>query len=89
MAYDTKLADRVRRAAGRRAITEKKMFGGVAFPPLRPHFRGGRQDVVSHLLARALRAPAEGGSVERGDALVIFERHFEVHDRIHVHTSSG
>jgi TfoX/Sxy family transcriptional regulator of competence genes len=32
MAYDTKLVDRVRRAvAGKRRITEKKMFGGVAF----------------------------------------------------------
>jgi len=32
MGYDTKLADRVRRAvAGKRRITEKKMFGGVAF----------------------------------------------------------
>jgi hypothetical protein len=32
MAYDTKLADRVRRAvAGKRGISEKKMFGGVAF----------------------------------------------------------
>ena len=32
MAYDEKLADRVRGAlAGRRRITEKKMFGGIAF----------------------------------------------------------
>jgi TfoX/Sxy family transcriptional regulator of competence genes len=32
MAYDSKLANRVRRAAnGKRAISEKKMFGGVAF----------------------------------------------------------
>lgn len=32
MAYDAKLADRVRRAvAGRRRIAEKKMFGGLAF----------------------------------------------------------
>lgn len=32
MAYDAKLADKVRRAvAGKRAVTEKKMFGGVAF----------------------------------------------------------
>jgi TfoX/Sxy family transcriptional regulator of competence genes len=32
MAYDTKLAERVRRAAStRRGVTEKAMFGGVAF----------------------------------------------------------
>jgi TfoX/Sxy family transcriptional regulator of competence genes len=32
MAYDEKLADRVRRAVARRErITEKKMFGGLAF----------------------------------------------------------
>jgi hypothetical protein len=32
MAYDEKLAERVRRAmAGRRRITERKMFGGLAF----------------------------------------------------------
>jgi TfoX/Sxy family transcriptional regulator of competence genes len=32
MAYDTKLADRIRRvAAGNGGISEKKMFGGVAF----------------------------------------------------------
>src|SRR5262245_43274421 len=32
MAYDEKLADRVRRALGPRAdVTERKMFGGVAF----------------------------------------------------------
>lgn len=32
MAYDEKLAQRVRdQLAGRRAVTEKKMFGGVAF----------------------------------------------------------
>ena len=32
MAYDEKLAARVRRAlAGRRSVEEKKMFGGVAF----------------------------------------------------------
>ncbi len=32
MAYDQKLADRVRRALGRRkALTERKMFGGLAF----------------------------------------------------------
>lgn len=32
MAYDEKLADRVRRALGPRPdVTEKKMFGGVAF----------------------------------------------------------
>jgi TfoX/Sxy family transcriptional regulator of competence genes len=32
MAYDEKLAGRIRRALGKRAgITEKKMFGGVAF----------------------------------------------------------
>lgn len=32
MAYDEKLADRVRRALGPRAdVTEKKMFGGLAF----------------------------------------------------------
>ena len=32
MAYDEKLADRVRNAlAGRKRITEKKMFGGLAF----------------------------------------------------------
>src|SRR5215831_13137952 len=32
MAYDEKLADRIRRALGPRAdVTEKKMFGGVAF----------------------------------------------------------
>src|SRR5262245_37193377 len=32
MAYDEKLADRIREALGRRpSVTEKKMFGGVAF----------------------------------------------------------
>jgi TfoX/Sxy family transcriptional regulator of competence genes len=32
MAYDEKLADRVRRAVGPRPdVTEKKMFGGIAF----------------------------------------------------------
>jgi hypothetical protein len=33
MAYDEALADRVRRALGRRrdGVTEKKMFGGIAF----------------------------------------------------------
>lgn len=32
MAYDEKLADRIRRAVGPRAdVTEKKMFGGIAF----------------------------------------------------------
>ena len=32
MAYDEKLADRIRRALGRRAgLTERKMFGGLAF----------------------------------------------------------
>ena len=32
MAYDEKLAERIRRAVGPRAdVTEKKMFGGVAF----------------------------------------------------------
>lgn len=32
MAYDERLAQRIREAlAGKRAITEKKMFGGVAF----------------------------------------------------------
>jgi TfoX/Sxy family transcriptional regulator of competence genes len=32
MAYDEQIADRVRRALGSRAgVTEKKMFGGVAF----------------------------------------------------------
>ena len=32
MAYDEKLADRIRRAIGPRAdVTEKKMFGGLAF----------------------------------------------------------
>ena len=32
MAYDEKLADRIRKAlATRKAITEKKMFGGIAF----------------------------------------------------------
>lgn len=32
MAYDEKLADRIRRALGPRPdVTEKKMFGGVAF----------------------------------------------------------
>jgi TfoX/Sxy family transcriptional regulator of competence genes len=32
MPYDPKLADRVRRAVARkRSITEKKMFGGIAF----------------------------------------------------------
>jgi len=32
MAFDEKLADRVRRAlAGQRGLVEKKMFGGVAF----------------------------------------------------------
>jgi TfoX/Sxy family transcriptional regulator of competence genes len=32
MAYDTALADRIRRAIGRRDdVTEKKMFGGLAF----------------------------------------------------------
>jgi hypothetical protein len=32
MAYDEKLADRIRQAVGPRAeVTEKKMFGGIAF----------------------------------------------------------
>ena len=32
MAYDEKLADRIRQAVGRRAgVTEKQMFGGIAF----------------------------------------------------------
>jgi hypothetical protein len=32
MAYDERLADRVRRAlARRRGVTERKMFGGIAF----------------------------------------------------------
>ena len=32
MAYDEKLADRIRQAVGPRAdVTEKKMFGGLAF----------------------------------------------------------
>jgi hypothetical protein len=32
MAYDTSLADRVRRAvADKRGIAEKRMFGGIAF----------------------------------------------------------
>ncbi|MDP2674691.1 MAG: TfoX/Sxy family protein [Dehalococcoidia bacterium] len=32
MAYDEELAERVRRAlAGRKGISEKKMFGGIAF----------------------------------------------------------
>lgn len=32
MAYDEKLADRIRQALGRRAgLTERKMFGGLAF----------------------------------------------------------
>ena len=32
MAYDERLAQRVRNAlAGKRAVTEKKMFGGIAF----------------------------------------------------------
>ena len=37
MAYDTKLAERVRRSVvGKRGMTEKAMFGGLAF------LRGGR-----------------------------------------------
>jgi TfoX/Sxy family transcriptional regulator of competence genes len=32
MAYDSKLAERIRAiAAGRRGVTEKEMFGGIAF----------------------------------------------------------
>ena len=32
MPYDAKLADRIRRVvAGKRGVTEKKMFGGIAF----------------------------------------------------------
>jgi len=32
MAYDEKLADRIRKAlAGRQGLTERKMFGGIAF----------------------------------------------------------
>ncbi len=32
MAYDEKLADRIRRVLGKRiALTERKMFGGIAF----------------------------------------------------------
>lgn len=32
MAYDERLADRIRKVLGRRkALTEKKMFGGIAF----------------------------------------------------------
>lgn len=32
MAYDEKLADRIRKAlAGRKGLTERKMFGGIAF----------------------------------------------------------
>lgn len=32
MAYDERLADRIREAlTGRKAVTEKKMFGGIAF----------------------------------------------------------
>jgi len=42
MAYDETLADRIRRAVGPRAdVTEKKMFGGLAFPSL-------RADVLRH-----------------------------------------
>ena len=32
MAYDEELAERIRRAlAGRQGVSEKKMFGGIAF----------------------------------------------------------
>ena len=32
MAFDTKLADRIRQQLGKRnGLTEKKMFGGIAF----------------------------------------------------------
>jgi len=45
MAYDEALAERVRRAVGRRdAVTEKKMFGGIAFLLDRKTFCGVVKD---------------------------------------------
>ncbi|MBI3127033.1 MAG: TfoX/Sxy family protein [Candidatus Tectomicrobia bacterium] len=63
MAYDEKLAARVRRAlAGRRGIEEKKMFGGLTFM-LRGHMCCGvlKDDLILRVgpgrAARALRSP--------------------------------
>ncbi len=52
MAYDEQLADRVRAALGAQVVTEKKMFGGLAFL------------VGGHL---AVAASREGGLMVRVD----------------------
>lgn len=63
MAYDEKLARRVRRLlAGRRALTERKMFGGIAFL-IRGHMCCGvlNDELIVRLepaaTARALQRP--------------------------------
>lgn len=70
MAYDEKLAERVRKAIGKRKeVTEKKMFGGVAFLHEGRMFLGLIKD---ELMARVGPQTHEGALEEPGTRVMDF-----------------
>ena len=70
MAYDEKLAERVRKAIGKRKeVTEKKMFGGVAFLHEGRMFLGVLKD---ELMARVGPQTHEGALEQPGARIMDF-----------------
>ncbi|MCC6572539.1 MAG: TfoX/Sxy family protein [Planctomycetes bacterium] len=70
MAYDEKLAERIRKAIGKnKSVTEKKMFGGVAFLHDGRMFLGVLKD---ELMARVGPQTHEGALEEPGARVMDF-----------------